>query len=413
MSATGLFGIRDYRHLFAAQVVALFGTGLTTVALGLLAYQLAGPAAGGVLGNTLTLKMICYVTIAPIAAAHAHRLPRRLMLVALDLVRATVVLALPFVDQTWQIYLLVATLQSASAAFTPTFQALIPDVVTDEEQYTRALSASQLAVTMEGLLSPVLAALALTVMNFHWLFLGTTAGFIASAVLVLTTRIPDVVPGGHDNVWDRALSGIRTFVGTPRLRGVLALDLTVACAGSIVMVSTVNYVRDDLGGGQAEVAWLLAAAGAGTMLAALSLPPLLRRIPERSVMLAGGVTLLFGIGGALESTTATAAYRWAAAAVVWALLGAGMSLVLTPVGRVLRRAADTADRPALFAAQFSLSHLCWLLAYPIAGWGATLAGFAATWTVLGAIGAVGVLTAVRVWPRHDVNSPVHNTLATT
>ncbi len=35
-----------YRHLFAAQVIALLGTGLATVALGLLAYDLAGADAG-------------------------------------------------------------------------------------------------------------------------------------------------------------------------------------------------------------------------------------------------------------------------------------------------------------------------------------------------------------------------------
>ena len=94
-----LFSYRDYRHLFAAQVVALFGTGLTTVALGLLAYQLAGADAAAVLGTALAIKMIAYVTVAPIAAAHADRVPRRLMLVCLDLTRATVVVALPFIDQ--------------------------------------------------------------------------------------------------------------------------------------------------------------------------------------------------------------------------------------------------------------------------------------------------------------------------
>lgn len=41
-----LFDYRDYRYLFAAQVVSLFGTGLTTIALGLLAYQFAGADAG-------------------------------------------------------------------------------------------------------------------------------------------------------------------------------------------------------------------------------------------------------------------------------------------------------------------------------------------------------------------------------
>ena len=43
---------RTYRHLFAAQVLALLGTGLMTVALGLLAYDLAGPDAGAVLGTS-------------------------------------------------------------------------------------------------------------------------------------------------------------------------------------------------------------------------------------------------------------------------------------------------------------------------------------------------------------------------
>ena len=38
-----------YRRLFTAQVIALLGTGLATVTLGLLAYRLAGPRAGAVL----------------------------------------------------------------------------------------------------------------------------------------------------------------------------------------------------------------------------------------------------------------------------------------------------------------------------------------------------------------------------
>lgn len=37
---------RTYRHLFPAEVTALVGTGLATVALGLLAYDLAGTDAG-------------------------------------------------------------------------------------------------------------------------------------------------------------------------------------------------------------------------------------------------------------------------------------------------------------------------------------------------------------------------------
>ena len=41
-SLVTVLGNRTYRHLFAAQVIALVGTGLMTVALGLLAFQIAG-----------------------------------------------------------------------------------------------------------------------------------------------------------------------------------------------------------------------------------------------------------------------------------------------------------------------------------------------------------------------------------
>ncbi len=71
---------RTYRHLFADQVIALNGTGLATVALALLAFELAGENAGMVLGTALAIKMIAYVGVALFAAAFAERLPRRAML---------------------------------------------------------------------------------------------------------------------------------------------------------------------------------------------------------------------------------------------------------------------------------------------------------------------------------------------
>jgi hypothetical protein len=140
---------RTYRRLFGAQAIALVGTGLATVALSLLAFELAGQSAGLVLGTALAIKMVAYVGIAPVATAVAQRLPRRKLLVALDLVRAAVALSLPFVTQIWQIYALILLLQAASASFTPTFQATIPDVLPDEQEYTKALSLSRLAYDLE------------------------------------------------------------------------------------------------------------------------------------------------------------------------------------------------------------------------------------------------------------------------
>ena len=396
----GLFAIRDYRRLFSAQVIALFGTGLATVALGLLAYDLAGPRAGAVLATALTIKMVAYVVVAPLAAAYVDRLPRRLFLTVLDVVRALVVLALPFVTEVWQIYVLIGVLQTASAAFTPTFQAVIPDIVTEEADYTRALSASQVAYTMESLLSPVLAAVALAVMSFNLLFLGTSLGFAASAILVLSTRIPNARPSAHVSAVDRVVSGIRTFAATPSLRAVMALNLVVAAAGSIVVVNTVNYVRDVLGGTQSDVAWMLAASGTGTLLAALVLPRVLDRTGERIVMLTGATVLVVAVAAALATVALDLALPQLTA-VIWVTIGGGMALIITPTGQVLRRAVRPDAIPEVFAAQFSLSHLAWLITYPIAGWVATNAGFPTTWTILAILAAIGAVAAPALWTREE------------
>ena len=145
---------RTYAQLFSAQVIALLGTGLLTVALGLLAFEIAGGEAGIVLGLAMTIKMVAYVVVSPIATALTARLPRTPVLITADLIRAAVALALPFVTEAWQIYVLIFLLQSASATFTPTFQAVIPSVLPDEKEYTQALSLSRLAYDLESLLSP-------------------------------------------------------------------------------------------------------------------------------------------------------------------------------------------------------------------------------------------------------------------
>jgi MFS family permease len=392
---------RTYRHLFAAQVIALVGTGLATVALGLLAWNMAGEDAGVVLGTALAIKMVAYVTLAPIASAFADRVPRRAMLVALDIVRAGIALALPFVTEVWQVYTLIFMLQAASAGFTPTFQATIPDVLPDEADYTRALSLSRLAYDLESLLSPVLAAVLLTVVSFPMLFGGTVVGFLASALLVLSVRLPSPRSGVTRGIWDRTTRGIRIYLATPRLRGLLALNIAVAAAGAMVIVNTVVLVKGRFAGGEADVALALAAFGGGSMVAALLLPRLLDHIPDRSAMLTGGGILVAG------STLGPLAGNLAALMAVWFVLGFGYSLALTPSGRLLRRSAHPEDRPAIFAAQFALSHACWLLTYPLAGSVGVLLGLDATFLVMAGLAAFGVALAARLWPGREIGEVRH------
>jgi MFS family permease len=386
---------RTYRHLFLAQLVSLVGTGLATVALGLLAFALAGDAAGAVLGTALAIKMVAYVGVAPIAAAFAERLPRRAMLVTLDLVRAGIALALPFVTEIWQVYVLIFALQAASAGFTPTFQATIPDVLHDEADYTRALSLSRLAYDLESLASPLLAAALLLVVGFSDLFVGTVLGFAASAALVLSVTLPNPKPTKPRGVWDRTTRGARLYLATPRLRGLLALNLAVAAAGAMVFVNTVPLVRGAFGLGEAAVALALAAFGGGSMLAALVLPWLLERAPDRAPMLLGA---LVASGGMLLGPFAS---NLPQLTLLWLAVGIGYALAQTPSGRLLRRSAHPADRPALFAAQFALSHACWLVTYPLAGWAGAAIGLDAIFVAMAVLALAATAAARQLWPADD------------
>lgn len=387
-----------YRRLFGAQVVALLGTGLLTVALSLLAYDVAPGAAGAVVATALSIKMVAYVAVAPAVSALTAGLRPRTVLVGADVVRVAIAATLPWVDQVWQVYVLIFVLQAASATFTPTYQALLATVLPRRADYTRALSNSRLAYDLEAVLSPVVASLALLVVSYHGLFVGTALGFAGSVMLVLRSRqgLEAVPVERTSTLRQRLTSGTRLFGERRRLRAVLALDLAAAGATATVLVNTVVIVRDTLGRGGDSVAVALGVFGAGSMIVALSLPWVLGRLTERQVMLVGAVAVTVALAAA--AIVMSPAGSWTAVLIVWFALGAAESAVLTPTGQVIAAAVAEAERPSAFAAHFSLSHACYLVAYPAAGWIGHGAGLPASAAVLCAVAALATIVAVMTWP---------------
>jgi MFS family permease len=385
---------RAYYHLFAAQALALVSTGLATVALALLAYKLAGADAGAVMGTALAIKMGTYVLLAPFAAAVAERLPRRALLIGLDLARAAIALLLPLVTKVWEVYALIFLFQAASAIFTPTYQALVPEFWPDEAGYTRALARSRLVYDLEGVVSPALAAALLTLVSFRGVFAGTCVGFLLSAALILRVTLPERRPRDRA-IEERALSGFRIFLATPRLRALMVLNVAAAAAAAMVTVNTVVIAQGRFGLGERAVALALVTYGGGSMLGALGLPLLLGRITDRMAMLGGAalLALCLGIGAFLPSHVVMLA--------LWFGLGLGGALAQVPAGGLLRRSAPPDDRQSLYAAQFALSHAALLVTYPMAGSLGAAAGMPATFAAFAAIAALSLLAGLALWPRAD------------
>ena len=140
------------------------------------------------------------------------------------------------------------------------------------------------------------------------------------------------------------------------------------------------------------------------MIVALFLPRLLDRLSDRTAMLGGVGVMVVGLFAGIF-----VAERISLMA-LWFVLGMCYSTAQTPSGRLLRRSAHPEDRPALFAAQFALSHVCWLLFYPLTGWLGARYGMPASFVVLGGAGALAAWLACRVWSAQDPDVIEHDHL---
>lgn len=368
--------------------------GLTTVALALLVYDLNPAEAGLVLGVALGLKMIVKIVVAPVAGAYANRFPRRGLLASIDLFRACLVALYPFIDASWQVYALVAVIAAAEGAFNPIFQATIPDVLTDEDQYTKALSYNRIAFELENIASPLLAAFFLGFAAFDLLFELNAVAFLVSALLLFAGALPQPAPDvgtEEPRPFQKVTRGIRLYFANRELRGVFTLYFAIAAGSATAIVATVLYVKDGLGLADAEVAYAMAGFGAGSIVAAIVLPKLLAFLTDLHAMLLGGVT----VAVALAVSVTTPSYEWFIP--VWAVLGFGTALSMTPVGRVITRSSDSSHRAELFAAQYALSHGSWLVLYPLVGVLMGAFAFAGAFASLALLALAATIVTYFIW----------------
>ena len=382
----------SYYRLYFAYVIALFATGVATVALALFAFDLAGDDSGAVMGTALSLKMAAYIGAAPLAAALTRHLPRKPLLIGLDLIRAASLLLLPFVTAIWQVFALVFVFALASAVFTLVYQTVVPYLLANHDDYTRSLARSRIASELENSVSPLLAAILLLAMTSGGVFLTATVAFLVSAWLVQRADLPRTLASRAEGVLASVLRGPRLFLATPDLRALIALDVAVACATAMVMVNTVMLVQGEFDLGRKASALAFAAFGAGAIVGAVAIPPALRAIPERTVMLGGAALIASG----LMLGAAVATYYGMIA--VWIVLGLGGSLALTPAAYLIRRIGRPADLQALFAAQFSIANACLLVGYSAAGWLGATAGLPTAFVALALISGAAAVAAFLLWP---------------
>ncbi len=400
MNATAplsLWRNRSFVLLFTAQIISLVGSGATTIGLALFAYRMAGAGAGtAVLGNALTLRILAFLIFSQPAGVLADRTNRKAILIVSDLLRAALLLALPFATALWHIYALIFLLNAVTAFFTPTYEASVPAVV-GEAHLVQALSLSRVAVDVEAVAAPAAAAVIVALVGAQWVFWFDAFTYLASASLVTFAVVPVATQTAQRlslrTFASEITHGSRVILREASLRQAIILSFVEATAGAVAIVTTVAYVRDVLGRGETAVSMVMAAVGLGSAVTAVVLSWLTGRYERgksekaslhatrhawgRRALLAGGLCL----GGVLLPGILIPPL--AVLAVLWAILGAGQALVAIPSSTLLAEHSFPEERGKVYAAHFALTHACWLVTYPVVGHAAARWGTPWTFTVAG------------------------------
>lgn len=349
-----------FRTLFISRCISLLGSGLSTIGLAFLAYHLSGAHGGMVVGIALAIKMVAYIVMAPIITHFSKNMPRKLFLASMDVVRCALVLIIPFATTVSEVYLLIFFISICSAGFTPIYQSMVPEVIPDEKVYAKALILNRVAYNVEVLLSPALSALLLLMFNFHILFFINSVTFFVSALLIIMAPLIKQEISRPDKKV-HLLAGIQQYLINPQLLACLCLVLASSIAGATVIVNTVVFFHGLLHQSRSLAAIAMGFFGVGSVLMAFFMP----RLKERA-----GVSRMMTIGAAVIATTfllATFVHGWTLLLLWWAILGVGCIAVESLLGVLVNQFSTDQTRQTLFAANFSLTHACWLIAYLLTG----------------------------------------------
>lgn len=414
-AAGGLTANRDFVRLFGAQLTSLLGSGVTSVALAAFAYQLVGRNATVVVGTALTLRILAFVTLSPVAGVLADRVDRKRMLVVADALRVLLLGAFPFITAVWQVYALIFAINAVTAFFTPTFEASLPEVV-GEHLYTRAVALSRVATDLESVGGPLVAGVLIALVGVRWAFWFDGLTYLASAVLVWRSRMPraprPTTPFPWGDFGAQVTHGTRVLLRVPALRQALLLHLAEAAAGAAAIVATVVYVRDVLGRGETSFALTMATLGIGSSVAALLVTRRAEHVERADVgaeaagpehashqryhrwathtLVAGGLLLTIALlPGVLRPP-------FGLLLALWALNGAGQALIAVASVGLLARHTAPEERGRAYAAHFALTHLFWLGTYPAVGYLGRAVGVPLTFTAAGAVTLLATLGAMLV-----------------
>ncbi|HEX9259092.1 MAG TPA: MFS transporter [Acidimicrobiales bacterium] len=183
------------RRLQLAFAGSVMGDWAYAVAASIYAFEQGGAKAVGILG---VIRYVLISVVMPFAATLADRLPRKLIMISVDLARAAIIAIAALViasdGPAMVVYALAILGSVASTPFRPAQGALLPTLARNPGELTAANVSSSTIESVGFFTGPAIAAFLLSATSIPWVYLFDSITFVWSAVLVVGVHVPKKLP---------------------------------------------------------------------------------------------------------------------------------------------------------------------------------------------------------------------------
>lgn len=381
---------RRYFPLWLGQLLSNLGDTLHYIALVVWVYQRTGSSL--VVAGTVFFEVVPVILLAPVAGVVIDRLPRKTVLVAADVVRAVLVLALLLTTQLWHIYVIVALLTSAATFFNPAVNASLPTLL-DEQDLLAANSVSWSTGRFVQIIGSALAAGVIAAIGAEAAFVFNATTFVVSALFLLLLPVPHgrpVTARGWSGFVADAKEGVHyarhdRFVSRLVLVQALA-SLSVGATSALLVVLAEEHYKLPPGG----FGYFILAIGVGALLGPFLLGLFVRDYTHPRWLF--GPYVVRGIGDVLMAITTLVPFAWLLLVIYGINTSSGMVVYQTWV----QRQVPDAVRGRVFTWLDVVWNVMKVISLGVGGYLAQRVGIEAVYYLGGSLlvlsGLVGLLT---------------------
>jgi MFS family permease len=345
----GLWRHPNFRRLWLAGAVSMLGTEISSLAIPLTAVLTLGAGSIG-LGVLYASRDAPSLLFGLFAGPWVDRLHRRPVLIACDLARAAVLISIPLA---WIAGLLslaylgiAAFLVGTLTVFFDVAHASYLPTILHRNELIEGNSKIEVSESLTQFVGPGIGGLLIQGLGAPLAIAFDAASFVGSALFLARIQAPEAAgqAGGRNGaprtgIIAEAQQGVRFVLAHPLLRPLVGFAATTQLCMSGALAVYVLYAIEELQLPPAVVGVTFMGAAPGTILGAVVVGPLVRRLGlGRTMSLAAflpglGVLLMPAAGAALAASAVVLAAGWF-------LLGLG---AVYDIGEVSLRQAATPD----------------------------------------------------------------------